>query len=47
MCMTKIREKEINLIEYSLNVAILLANFVAYLDLDKENPRVGFIRSFA
>ena len=47
MCMTKIREKETKLIEHSLNVAILLTNFGAYLDLDKENPRVGFIRSFA
>ncbi|MGS2720987.1 HD-GYP domain-containing protein [Paraglaciecola aestuariivivens] len=32
MCMTKIREKDTYLLEHSLNVAILLANFGAYLD---------------
>lgn len=36
MCMTKIREKDTYLLEHSLNVAILLANFGTHLGLDEE-----------
>jgi putative nucleotidyltransferase with HDIG domain len=36
MCMTKIREKDTYLLEHSLNVAILLANFGTYVGLDEE-----------
>jgi putative nucleotidyltransferase with HDIG domain len=36
MCLTKIREKDTYLLEHSLNVAILLANFGTYIDLDEE-----------
>ncbi|MFQ3190317.1 MAG: putative nucleotidyltransferase with HDIG domain [Paraglaciecola sp.] len=36
MCLTKIREKDTYLLEHSLNVAILLANFGTYINLDKE-----------
>jgi putative nucleotidyltransferase with HDIG domain len=36
MCMTKIREKDTYLLEHSLNVAILLANFGAHLGFDEE-----------
>jgi HD-GYP domain-containing protein (c-di-GMP phosphodiesterase class II) len=36
MCMTKIREKDTYLLEHSLNVAILLAKFGTYIDLEKE-----------
>jgi putative nucleotidyltransferase with HDIG domain len=36
MCMTKIREKDTYLLEHSLNVAILLANFGTYLGFDEE-----------
>ncbi len=36
MCMTKIREKDTYLLEHSLNVAILLANFGAYLELPES-----------
>jgi putative nucleotidyltransferase with HDIG domain len=36
MCMTKIREKDTYLLEHSLNVAILLANFGTHVDLDDE-----------
>jgi putative nucleotidyltransferase with HDIG domain len=36
MCMTKIREKDTYLLEHSLNVAILLANFGTYIDLDEQ-----------
>lgn len=36
MCMTKIREKDTYLLEHSLNVAILLANFGTYIDLPEE-----------
>jgi putative nucleotidyltransferase with HDIG domain len=36
VCLTKIREKDTYLLEHSLNVAILLANFGTYIDLDKE-----------
>ena len=36
MCMTKIREKGSYLIEHSLNVAILLANFGTHVGLDEE-----------
>ncbi|MCV2403428.1 HD-GYP domain-containing protein [Marinomonas sp. C2222] len=36
MCLSKIREKDSYLMEHSLNVAILLANFAKFLDLPKE-----------
>ena len=36
MCMTKIRQKDSYLLEHSLNVAILLANFGTHLELEKE-----------
>lgn len=36
MCMTKIREKDTYLLEHSLNVAILLANFGSFIGLDEE-----------
>jgi putative nucleotidyltransferase with HDIG domain len=36
MCLTKIREKDTYLLAHSLNVAILLANFGTYINLDKE-----------
>lgn len=36
MCMTKIREKDTYLLEHSLNVAILLANFGTHVGLDEE-----------
>jgi putative nucleotidyltransferase with HDIG domain len=36
MCMTKIREKDTYLLEHSLNVAILLANFGTHLGLNEE-----------
>jgi putative nucleotidyltransferase with HDIG domain len=36
MCMTKIREKDSYLLEHSLNVAILLANFGTHVGLDEE-----------
>ncbi|MDB4327200.1 HD-GYP domain-containing protein, partial [bacterium] len=35
-CMTKIREKDTYLLDHSLNVAILLAKFGTYIDLEKE-----------
>ena len=34
MCLTKIREKDSYLLEHSLNVAILLANFATYLNMN-------------
>ena len=37
MCITKIREKDSYLLEHSLNVAILLANFAKYVDMDEED----------
>jgi putative nucleotidyltransferase with HDIG domain len=36
LCMTKIREKDSYLLEHSLNVAILLANFASHVDLTEE-----------
>ena len=36
MCMTKIREKDTYLLEHSLNVAILLANFATHIGLDED-----------
>lgn len=36
MCLTKIREKDTYLLEHSLNVAILLANFAKHIDLTEE-----------
>ena len=36
MCMTKIREKDTYLLEHSLNVAILLANFGTHLGFNEE-----------
>ena len=36
MCITKIREKDSYLLEHSLNVAILLANFAKYVDMTEE-----------
>lgn len=36
MCLTKIREKDSYLLEHSLNVAILLANFGKHLNLEEE-----------
>ena len=36
MCMTKIREKDTYLLEHSLNVAILLANFGVHIGLKEE-----------
>ena len=36
MCLSKIREKDSYLLEHSLNVAILLANFAKYLDMEEE-----------
>jgi putative nucleotidyltransferase with HDIG domain len=36
MCMTKIREKDSYLLEHSLNVAILLANFGTHVGLSEE-----------
>ena len=36
MCMTKIREKDTYLLEHSLNVAILLANFGTHVGLNDE-----------
>ena len=46
MCMTKIREKETYLIEHSLNEAILLANFGAYIDLDKDKSKSWLYQVF-
>ena len=36
LCLTKIREKDDYLLEHSLNVAILLANFAKYIGLEEE-----------
>jgi putative nucleotidyltransferase with HDIG domain len=36
MCMSKMREKDSYLLEHSLNVAILLANFASQLELENE-----------
>lgn len=36
LCLTKIREKDDYLLEHSLNVAILLANFAQYIGLEEE-----------
>lgn len=36
MCLTKIREKDSYLLEHSLNVAVLLANFAKYLGMEEE-----------
>ena len=36
MCMTKIREKDSYLLEHSLNVAILLANFASFIELSED-----------
>lgn len=36
MCLSKIREKDSYLLEHSLNVAILLANFAKYLGMEEE-----------
>lgn len=36
LCLTRIREKDDYLLEHSLNVAILLANFARYLGLDDD-----------
>lgn len=36
LCLTKIREKDDYLLEHSLNVAILLANFAKYLGMPEE-----------
>jgi putative nucleotidyltransferase with HDIG domain len=36
ICMTKIRDKDTYLLEHSLNVAILLANFGTHVGLDEE-----------
>ncbi|WP_394222168.1 HD-GYP domain-containing protein [Alteromonas gracilis] len=36
LCLTKIREKDDYLLEHSLNVAILLANFGSYLGMSEE-----------
>lgn len=36
MCLTKIREKDSYLLEHSLNVAVLLANFAKYLGMAEE-----------
>ncbi|TRY33434.1 HD-GYP domain-containing protein [Aliiglaciecola sp. M165] len=36
MCLTKIREKDSYLLEHSLNVAVLLARFAKYLDMEEE-----------
>ncbi|GAA0855183.1 HD-GYP domain-containing protein [Aliiglaciecola litoralis] len=36
MCLTKIREKDTYLLEHSLNVAVLLANFAKYLGMAEE-----------
>ncbi|WJG09415.1 HD-GYP domain-containing protein [Aliiglaciecola sp. LCG003] len=47
MCLTKIREKDTYLFEHSLNVAILLANFAKYLEMDavevQELALAGFL----
>lgn len=37
LCMTKIREKDSYLLEHSLNVAILLANFATYLGMSESD----------
>lgn len=37
MCLTKIREKDTYLLEHSLNVAVILANFAKYIELDEED----------
>jgi putative nucleotidyltransferase with HDIG domain len=39
MCMTKIREKDSYLLDHSLNVAILLANFAIHIGLDEEQTQ--------
>jgi putative nucleotidyltransferase with HDIG domain len=39
MCMTKIREKDTYLLEHSLNVAILLANFGTHIGLSEEQTQ--------
>ena len=39
LCLTKIREKDDYLLEHSLNVAILLANFGKYLGMSEEERR--------
>ena len=36
LCMTKIREKDSYLLEHSLNVAILLANFASHVELSED-----------
>lgn len=47
MCLTKIREKDTYLLEHSLNVAILLANFAKYIGLSdvevQELALAGFL----
>lgn len=47
MCLTRIREKDTYLLEHSLNVAIILANFAKYLELDElvvtELALAGFV----
>ena len=37
LCLTKIREKDDYLLEHSLNVAILLANFARYLGMSEDD----------
>lgn len=39
MCITKIREKDSYLLEHSLNVAILLANFAKHIGMDDRDVR--------
>ena len=39
LCLTKIREKDDYLLEHSLNVAILLANFANYLGMSEDEVR--------
>lgn len=36
MCLTKIREKDSYLLEHSLNVAVILANFAKFINLDED-----------
>jgi putative nucleotidyltransferase with HDIG domain len=46
MCMTKIRKKDTYLLEHSLNVAILLANFAKHIGLNEEQVKTLTLSGF-
>jgi HD-GYP domain-containing protein (c-di-GMP phosphodiesterase class II) len=46
MCMTKIRKKDTYLLENSLNMAILLANFAKHIGLNEEQVKALILSGF-